>query len=420
MSQGIRPYVTTGIALVGASAIAVAPITAPPPEVNATPIATTQRVVTAEVQLASLASLADYTFADAALLTGNAVFVNLPLLAVVLPTTVVIAFASGVGVPELAFLVVNRFVTIPLDLARPWAAALANSLPEPLGGVPVEDSSAPGQGIIFDSFHAVNDAVRGLLVDIFAPNGALAQRSVANAEPEQSWPPDAERVGEVLQLLAEAVPDVPRLVIGDAEEVFAYLAAGRPVDAARSLVSNAIDTSVRAAAIPTILGATFLPQPIGGGWGNTPESERGLLVNGYNQAFDIAKVLTDEIKPDPLPGIVAQKAIEPTVVNELPKDSGNVVDLTLPDPNKKVEDGGNLIMSQGSDLSNGGTVTKSENNRPKVGSNVRAVVKEVRKEMRETVKDFRQGVRDVVKAVTGLGKKEAKQETNNENPTPNP
>ena len=60
-----------------------------------------------------------------------------------------------------------------------------------------------------------------------------------------------------------------------------------------------------------------------------------------------------------------------------------MVDLTLPDPNKKVEDGGNLIMSQGSDLSNGGAVTKSENNRPKVGSNVRAVVKEVSKEIRE-------------------------------------
>ena len=295
MSQGIRPYVTTGIALVGAGAIAVAPITAPPPEVHATPIATTQRVVTADVQLAALTSLADYTFADAALLTGNAVFINLPLLAVVLPTTVAIAFASGVGVPELGFLVVNRFVTIPLDIARPWAAALANSLPEPLGGVPVEDSNAPGQGAVFDSFHAVNDAVRGLIVDIFAPNQALAQ-------------------------------------------------------------------------------------------------QRGL------------------------PGIVAQKAVEPTDVNELPGGSGNVVDLTLPDPNKKVEDGGNLIVSQGSDLSNGGTVTKSENNRPKAGSNVRAVVKEVRKEMRETVKDFRQGVRDVVKTVTGLGKK--KEVTKHETSTP--
>ncbi len=59
MYQGIRPYVTTGVALVGASVIAVSPVAVPPPEIHATPIATTQRVVTsAEVQLASLTSLA--------------------------------------------------------------------------------------------------------------------------------------------------------------------------------------------------------------------------------------------------------------------------------------------------------------------------------------------------------------------------
>ena len=51
-------------------------------------------------------------------------------------------------VPEqLAAVVVGSYLTLPTDLAKPWAAALANVLPAPLGGVPDEDSSVPGQGV---------------------------------------------------------------------------------------------------------------------------------------------------------------------------------------------------------------------------------------------------------------------------------
>ena len=92
--------------------------------------------------------------------------------------------------------------------------------------------------------------------------------------------------------------------------------------------------------------------------------------------------------------------------------------LNLPDPNVKqtIEDGGNLIGSQKADPLNGTPGTKADDNRPKVGSNVSAVVTEFRQTVRQTVKDVRQGVRDVVKAVTGLGNEtEAKQEANNEN-----
>jgi hypothetical protein len=56
MYQGIHLYVTTGIALVGASAIAVTPIAVSPPDVQfaARPVA--ERVVAmSDVQLASLA-----------------------------------------------------------------------------------------------------------------------------------------------------------------------------------------------------------------------------------------------------------------------------------------------------------------------------------------------------------------------------
>lgn len=56
MSQGIRPLVTTGVALVGASVIAVSPLTAPPPEVQALPLPAAQRVVDmSDVQLTGLA-----------------------------------------------------------------------------------------------------------------------------------------------------------------------------------------------------------------------------------------------------------------------------------------------------------------------------------------------------------------------------
>jgi hypothetical protein len=57
MYQGIRPYVTTGVALVGASVIAVAPVTVPAPELRAAQVAAAaERTVTmAEVQLSSVA-----------------------------------------------------------------------------------------------------------------------------------------------------------------------------------------------------------------------------------------------------------------------------------------------------------------------------------------------------------------------------
>ena len=94
------------------------------------------------------------------------------------------------------------------------------------------------------------------------------------------------------------------------------------------------------------------------------------------------------------------------------------MNLSLP-KNKKVDEITNVGLNERRWIRTTAIrVTKQDNNRPKVGSNVGAVVKEVRKEIRETVKDVRQGVRDVVKAVTGLGKKKEVKTETNETPKP--
>jgi hypothetical protein len=413
MYQGIRPYVTSGIALVGASVVAVSPMTVPPPEVHVNPIATTQRVVAAEVQLTSLTSLADYTFADAALLTGNAVFINLPLLAVVLPTTVVIGFVSGVGVPELAGLVVGRFVTIPLDIARPWAAALANSLPEPLGGVPVEDSDTPGQGIVFDSFHAVNDAVRNLLPPPFGPNLAVATQAASAAPADDEWPPDADTAGRVLSDALEGLVSLPTDLITfsreDQRAIGQYLDQGRALDAIRLVVHRSIIDVVEDLARPNVqLATTLLPPPVGG-----HDPETGFLARVSEESEKATQRLLERIEPDP-PESVVEKTTGSGGPNLLPNGSGRVLNLKLPDPDKKV---GDNVLVTGNNPADGTAPTKS-GNAPRVGDNGRTVIKQIRHDIRETVKDVRQGVRDVVKAVTGIGKKKDDKQKDSEPAAP--
>src|SRR3990170_7863685 len=59
MHTALRPYVTTGIAIVGASVIAVAPVTVPPPELPSVDVvaADVVRSVTADVELTALADV---------------------------------------------------------------------------------------------------------------------------------------------------------------------------------------------------------------------------------------------------------------------------------------------------------------------------------------------------------------------------
>ena len=94
MHIALRPYVTTGIAIVGASVIAVAPVTVPPPELPSVD-ADAVRSVTADVELTALVDLI------AAFPQAAAQIVQVVLQAVPLPAeleSLVLALANA-GVP---------------------------------------------------------------------------------------------------------------------------------------------------------------------------------------------------------------------------------------------------------------------------------------------------------------------------------
>ena len=97
MYAALRPYVTTGIAIVGASVIAVAPVTAPPPALPTVEVvaADAVRTVTADVELTALVDL------FAAFPQAAAQIVQVILQAVPLPAeleSLAIALANA-GVP---------------------------------------------------------------------------------------------------------------------------------------------------------------------------------------------------------------------------------------------------------------------------------------------------------------------------------
>lgn len=111
MHTALRPYVTTGIAIVGASVIAVAPVTVPPPELPSVDVvaADVARSVTADVELTALADVL------AAFPQAAAVVVQLLLQAVPLPAefeSLVMALANA-GVPAVTETVKLFTETIP-------------------------------------------------------------------------------------------------------------------------------------------------------------------------------------------------------------------------------------------------------------------------------------------------------------------
>jgi hypothetical protein len=154
----LRPYVTTGIAIVGASVVAVAPVTMPPRDVAAVEVAAvdTVRTVTVDVELTALVDLI------AAVPTVAALLVQAALQPVPLPPelkSLAIALANA-GVPavtetvklwtetlpasaltlistgkfaHLAVLAVNAVYLGTLTPIAPFAVALMEAVPLPLG-----------------------------------------------------------------------------------------------------------------------------------------------------------------------------------------------------------------------------------------------------------------------------------------------
>jgi hypothetical protein len=206
-----------------------------------------------------------------------------------------------------------------------------------------------------------------------------------------------------------------------------------PVDVLRTIAAGVLRKPILIAGDAANALANTLPSPLGGDIFSPDPAKQGLVyralvpvASAYQKFIDLVEpdhllgtLVADRISPDPLPTSGCRKEADPVVrfrcaASELGQcDEPEIARITV---EQKIEDGGNLIGSQKVDSTSGASVTKTVVNHPKVGSNVRAVVKEVRQTVRQTVRDVSRGVHDVVKAVTGLGKKkEAKQEANTQN-----
>ena len=126
MRTALRPYMTTGIAIVGASVIAVAPVTAPPqlqPEVT---VVDAVRSVSTDVELTGLAD---------ALIAAvpQAVAATVTLFTATIPASAQSLIAAG-KFAHLPALAVNAVILGTMAPVTPFLAALAQELPSPFGG----------------------------------------------------------------------------------------------------------------------------------------------------------------------------------------------------------------------------------------------------------------------------------------------
>ncbi|MCT7659721.1 hypothetical protein [Mycobacterium deserti] len=128
MRTALRPYMTTGIALVGASVIALTPVTAPPPHMPAVEVAapaTAMRAVTADVQLTALLD-------DLVAAVQQSITETIKLYTQTLPDTAADLVSAG-RFAHLAVLAVNTAYLTPLTIIAPFAVGLMQAIPKPLG-----------------------------------------------------------------------------------------------------------------------------------------------------------------------------------------------------------------------------------------------------------------------------------------------
>lgn len=208
MSTALRPYLTTGIALVGASVIAIAPVTVPPPELPAAPTAAA-RTVTADVEFTALLD-------DLVAAVQQSVTETIKLYTQSLPADAAALVSAG-RFAHLAVLAVSTAYLTPLTIIAPFAVGIMQALPKPLGTldgvinealkVIVQTPAVTGISILslfasiiddglspFDAFvgsfgyltQAVTTTVQSLqkIVDLFA--GALPIADLAPPPPAQA------------------------------------------------------------------------------------------------------------------------------------------------------------------------------------------------------------------------------------------
>jgi hypothetical protein len=127
MATALRPYLTTGAAIAGASIIAVAPITVAPPDLPAVEVAAADavRTVTTDVELTALLD-------DLVAAVTQSVTETIKLYTETLPATAANLISTG-RFAHLAVLAVNTAYLTPLTIIAPFAVGFMQAIPKPFG-----------------------------------------------------------------------------------------------------------------------------------------------------------------------------------------------------------------------------------------------------------------------------------------------
>jgi hypothetical protein len=199
---------TTGIAIVGASVIAVAPVTVTPPKLPAAEVAVvdTVRSVTADVKLTALVNALIAAF-------PQAVASTVTLFTSTIPTTAQNLIAAG-KFAHLPVLAVNTVILGGMAPVTPFLAALVQELPAPLGGADGLISESWKLAVLTPSVavSTVLSLVAQVIDDGLSPTaaflGAIDVLSTAIASTVESIGKILGTAGGALPFSAVAAPEV--------------------------------------------------------------------------------------------------------------------------------------------------------------------------------------------------------------------
>jgi hypothetical protein len=208
---------TTGIAIVGASVIAVAPIAVPPPDMSTVEVAAvdTARTVSADVELTALLDALIAAVPQAAEVTAQFFLQNLPA-----GVTAALAEGRFARVLTIAAVVPAAALTVPL---APFITAFANELPLPLGTLDgvirhgfLFANAVPS--IFIDVLSLAADVVDGVLSPADFPDAALGAITTRVSMAIESFQKIVAAIGGTLPLngfqlqtlaVEDESPDVP-------------------------------------------------------------------------------------------------------------------------------------------------------------------------------------------------------------------
>lgn len=380
MTTRTKCGVTAGLAIVGASVLAVAPLTLPMPS-EAAP-------VTADVELSAL------SFEEAAgLLVESGVRAGSGVaLAPISPVLAGVALAYGDE--DRAYSVIRNSIDAPLWAADPAINALAGTLPAPFGGgIADNDGDEPEDGLLVqfrDTWQAGNQAVREQIRDAIGATdsqvgtnytaivgaGLLAsgERAVTSA------------VGAPLGLIpiAEAVSN------GSKEQL--YIAIRQYIDAPLWTVDPTIDAL--ALALPKPLGGTDLNH-------ETPSAADGQLAQFRDNVLWRATAATRT----PIANVLG---VDPNLDkddwDDYPQEAVQTNLAVSGGQSGQRNDPKNVVAALTDSSKSGGTTTvgSTVNSRP-----IRSAVKELRNDVKESA----QRLDRAVKKITGADQKKTNTES---------